>query len=304
MTAPDALLEWAADVVGTSRFERVDTLPGGSASAVWRLSARTERGPLTVVAKQLRPRVTEIDAGLIARERRILEALGPLALPVPEPLASDPDGICSGRPALLMSLVEGELLQGAEALRGAIPAFVDAIDLWQTRARDVVAGRRFAPWFDIAEPRPRPRSERPELWARATEIARRFPSPAVTGFIHRDPHPANMLFADGRLAGVVDWPHAGRGPRGVDVSRMAINLACTLDVDATRELRERWEHRTGERHDPLLDIYALLESEEATERPVPAFEALDVHLDGTEIRRRLEAFLADALQRMTVRRLS
>lgn len=304
MTAPDALLEWAADVVGTPRFERIDSLPGGSASAVWRLSAYTERGPLTVVAKQLRTRITEIDAGLIGREQRVLEALRPLGLPVPEPLASDPDGICSGRPALLMSLVEGDLLRGPEALRAAIPEFVRAIDLWQTRARDVVAGRRFAPWFDIAEPRPHPLSARPELWDRAAEIARRFPAPRATGFIHRDPHPANMLFAEGRLTGVLDWPHAGRGPRGVDVSRVAINLACTVDVDATRELRERWEHRTGRRHDPLLDVYALMECDEATGSAVPAFEALGLRLDGAEIRRRLEDFLADALERMTVRRLS
>lgn len=304
MSAPAALLEWAADVVGTHRFEQVESLPGGSASDVWRLHARTERGPLTVVAKQLRPRVLALDAGLIGREQRVLEALRPLGLPVPEPLASDPDGICSGRPALLMSLLEGELLQGADALRAAIPAFVDAMDLWQSRARDVVAGRRFAPWFDVSEPRPHPLSARAELWDRAAEIARRFPAPAATGFIHRDPHPANMLFANDRLAGVLDWPHAGRGPRGMDVSRMAINLACTLDVDATRELRERWEHRTGARHDPLLDVYALLECDEATGSAVPAFEALGVHLDGAEIRRRMEAFLADALQRMTVRRLS
>lgn len=304
MTAPGALLEWAADVVGTHHFERVEALPGGSASAVWRLLAATDRGPVTVVAKQLRPHLVELDAGLIGRELRVLEALRPLALPVPEPLASDPDGICSGRPALLMSLVEGELLQGPEALRAAIPEYVTAITDWQHRARSVVAGRRFSPWFDASEPRPRPLSTRAELWARAVEIVRRFPSPAATGFIHRDPHPANMLFSDGRLTGVIDWPHAGRGPRCMDVSRMAINLACTLDVDATRELRERWEHATGERHDPLLDVYALLECDEAAGSTVPAFEALGVQLDGAEIRDRMEAFLADTLQRMTVRRLS
>ncbi|MEE4299658.1 MAG: phosphotransferase [Pseudomonadales bacterium] len=302
MTAPAALLEWAADVVGTPHFERVDALAGGSASAIWRLVARTDRGPMTVVAKQLRGHAVELDAGLIGRELRVLEALRPLGLPVPEPLASDPDGICSGRPALLMSLMEGELLQGADALRAAIPEYVAAIVHWQHRARDVVAGRRFEPWFDLSAAHA-PGADG-ELWARAAEIARRFPRPAATGFIHRDPHPANMLFSSGRLTGVIDWPHAGRGPRGMDVSRVAINLACTNDVDATRELRERWEHVTGERHDPLLDVYALLESVEATGSPLPAFEALGVHLDGVEIRRRREAFLADTLRRMTVRRLS
>lgn len=304
MTAPDALLEWAADVVGTPRFEHVEARPGGSASAVWRLVAATDRGPLVVVAKQLRTTAVAVDPGLIGREVRVLEALRPLGLPVPEPLASDPDGICSGRPALLMSLVQGELLQGEEALRAAIPEFVRAILLWQNRARDVVAGRRFQPWFDVSHPRPHPLSACVEQWARAAEIARRFPAPAATGFIHRDPHPANLLFSEGRLSGVIDWPHAGRGPRGMDVSRMAINLACALDVAATRELRERWEDATGERHDPLLDIYALLECDEATGSVVPAFEALGLNIDGAEIRRRLEAFLADTLERMTVRRLS
>lgn len=303
MSAEDSGLWWAGDILGEDCLEHVERLEGGYASVVWRLSARTERGPRSYVLKQLTPAAHQANPDLVAREVRVLEALAPLGLPVPELVAADPEGRTTRAPALLMTALPGGLLQGEDALRRSIPELVRAVTDWQERARALVAGRRFQPWFDAEAPKPRPATPRPEAWQRAAQIARRFPPPVADGFIHRDPHPANMLFVEERVTGVIDWPHGGRGPRGFDISRIALNLACLLDVEATRELRDRWEHATGVRHDPLLDIYALLESEDPSTDMVPAFSAQGIHVSGARLRERQEAFLVDALDRMTVRRL-
>ena len=303
MSEADPLLDWAADVVGVQQFDAVESLAGGSASRVLRLGATTDAGAVEVVAKQLRTGLPATDEDLVAREASVLDALRPLDLPVPETLACDPRGICTGRPAMLMSAMPGALLQGPDAVRAAIPEYVRALLAFQRRARDLVAGRRFAPWFDSEDPEPRSGTARPDLWERARAVVERFPRPVADGFIHRDPHPANMLFEDGRLSALLDWPNAGRGPRGVDLSRMALNLACLLDVAATTELRERWERASGAHHDPLLDVYVLLEADPPMGDGHATWDALGVPVDRDTLVERLDAFLEDALRRMTVRRL-
>ena len=84
---------------------------------------------------------------------------------------------------------------------------------------------------------------------------------------------------------------------------MALNLACLLDVGATQALRECWEAATESRHDPLLDVYAVLESNPTPDDADPTRDALGIPLAGSVVIERLEAFLEDALRRMTVRRL-
>ncbi len=43
--------------------------------------------------------------------------------------------------------------------------------------------------------------------------------------IHRDFHPDNVLWSDGRISGVVDWANACLGPAAVDVAHFRVNLA-------------------------------------------------------------------------------
>ena len=309
MQPPPGLLEWAADVMGaqTDAAEatlRATPLTGGSTCAVWRFDARTDAGPLVVVAKQARAELAEEGARLVQAEARVLEALQPRRLPVPELLASDPHGICSGAPAMLITHMPGSLLQGEAALRDALGAFAEAIVSWQERCSDLLAGRRFAPWFDPDTLEQTDDAGDATLWRRARDAVQRFPAPVADGFIHRDPHPANLLFDRGAVSAVLDWPNAGRGPRAMDVARMALNLACLLDVDAVTTFREHHEHRSGRRHDPLLDLYALLECDfVGTRAPEATWEALGITLSPSTLRERLDAFCEDTLRRMTVRRL-
>ena len=65
----------------------------------------------------------------------------------------------------------------------------------------------------------------PGLWERVAGVLAR-PWPAHRAiFIHRDWHPGNVLWDGDRVTGVVDWATAARGPAGIDLARMRLNLA-------------------------------------------------------------------------------
>jgi aminoglycoside phosphotransferase (APT) family kinase protein len=298
VNADDPALVWAATRLGIDALVDRGRLPGGSASTVRLL----EHGDGRWVLKTVAPGRDAGDPALIGREASVLEALEPLGLPVPRVLAVDARGAETDGPALLMSWLPGCLPQGADAVRASIPALVEVLVELQRRTRALIAGRRWHPWFEPDRPPRAEDREREAPWGRAAEIVRRFPTPGADGFIHRDPHPANLLLDDGAVTGVLDWANAGRGPRGVDLARLCLNLACLCDVDAASAAREHWQSLTGARHDPLLDVYALLESDLAASGGHPTRDALGIHLDAATLGDRLDAFLVDTLRRMTVRR--
>src|SRR5690606_27319753 len=97
------------------------------------------------------------------------------------------------------------------------------------------------PYYDRAidgERRPPSWSTRPKLWERAFEVVDA-PAPATGwGFIHRDYHPGQTMWADDRLVGGVGWPTGCRGPYAIDLARMRLNLANRFGVDVAQRFAE------------------------------------------------------------------
>src|SRR5699024_3885678 len=74
-------------------------------------------------------------------------------------------------------------------------------------------------------------SNAPLAWKKTIEYIQG-PHPAYhPQFIHRDYHPANILWKNGVISGVVDWVNACIGPVGVDIGHCRVNLAQLYDVD-------------------------------------------------------------------------
>jgi aminoglycoside phosphotransferase (APT) family kinase protein len=78
----------------------------------------------------------------------------------------------------------------------------------------------------------RPTTPDTPVWRRASALAAQPPPPGRTCLIHRDYHPGNTLWAEGRLTGVVDWTQASIGPAAVDIGHMRWNLALAYGLDA------------------------------------------------------------------------
>jgi len=61
-------------------------------------------------------------------------------------------------------------------------------------------------------------------WCAAVELFRGPMPEEPWCFIHRDFHPGNVLWQNGRVSGVVDWLHGCWGPPSADVAHCRLNL--------------------------------------------------------------------------------
>lgn len=165
----------------------------------------------------------------VAREVTILRLLASAAVPTPTVVAADPDGAVCDAPALLLARLPGR--PPAQAQLGDLNRFLTRlaqalppIHAVNGRAQQLVPAYRT--YEDLRRRPPPAWLGRSAVWERAFQVATG-PAPATRRcFIHRDYHPGNTLWWQGRLTGVVDWTQGSWGPPGIDVGWMRWNLAC------------------------------------------------------------------------------
>jgi aminoglycoside phosphotransferase (APT) family kinase protein len=260
---PAAALAWTAAAIGPgSRVVSVRPL-----SSSWLANHAVEVADAAgarhrvVLRRWARPGWDEEDPDFTAaREAKVLELLAPTPVPAPTVVAADPDaGVCDV-PALLLTLLPGGPpdLDGdpgplVEGLAAALPP-IHAVAVPTPRA--VPDYRRF---YDPRRLTPPPWTARPELWKRAFEVAAGPPPDHRPCFIHRDYHPANTLWARGRLVGVVDWTGGSWGPASVDLGHMRVNLAADLGLEAADRFLAAHQALTGFDHHPWWDVASAVD---------------------------------------------
>ncbi len=181
-----------------------------------------------------------------AHEAAALGLLVDSPVPAPEVVAADPDGDACDVPALLLTLLPGrpppdrprDLSSFLTQLASALPP-LHAVD-----PRGLV--HAYSPYYETDRVSVPSWSPRPELWARAIEVAAGAP-PAAGGavLIHRDYHPGNTLWSGGRMTGIVDWTAASVGSPAVDVAHMRWNLAANHSTEAADAFLETYRALTG-----------------------------------------------------------
>ncbi|HEX6229207.1 MAG TPA: phosphotransferase family protein [Solirubrobacterales bacterium] len=186
----------------------------------------------------------------VLREARLLRALSPLGLPVPEVVASCEDESVIGAPFYVMPFVEGHVLSDAlpaELSGDEVPERIagELVDvLVQLHAVDYEAvgliglGRsegylerqikRFAGLLEANATRPLPELERVRDWLAADLPA----SPPAT-IVHGDYRLGNVMFApsEPRLVAVLDWEMATIGDPLADLGYMTATWAEPEDAD-------------------------------------------------------------------------
>ena len=297
---PPRAIAWAQRAAG-GRVERVEPLAGATSAAVHALLVRTPAGSERelVLRRFVREWIAE-EPDAPEREARVLEAVAPLPFPTPELVAADPRAEHCDAPALLMTRVPGAPVLVPDDEDAWLRALVAPLPALHALGASAMPELQYRPWYDVPAARPPAWSSRPELWERMLEaIAGSWPElPEVA--IHRDYHPANVLFAGGRLPGVVDWTNACRGPAANDVAHCRLNLALLRGPDCADAFLQRWREETGWDHPPLFD---LLDTGECLPHGGPrwyeGFRALGVpRVPDAELRARLEEHVARTLARL------
>lgn len=217
-------LDRLARAVGPgSRVVRTRRLGGGLATATHLVELST--GDRVVVKRYVPGDATP------PKEWARLRFVHRLPVPSPEPLAFDPSGEWFGTPALAMGVVIGR----PYVVPADVPSFIGEIAraLGQLHAAPTKGApavmRRPMEWTPPKDLR------RTSLVERAIDIIeseRPWSLDHKHVVTHSDFHPGNLLWARGRLSGIVDWSAAKVGSRAWDVAYCRTDLAVLLGGDA------------------------------------------------------------------------
>jgi aminoglycoside phosphotransferase (APT) family kinase protein len=280
---PAAALRRAAALAGPgATVRRTEALAGGTHARTFLVQTA---GPgLDLVLREFPP-----GDDTARREARVLAALDGLGGLAPRLLASDRDG----GSWLLISRLPGTAditpaSPGAAAEQlGRILARIHA-----TR-RPQVAG--LPDLFDRATS-PGDALSGPAAAAVAAGWRRLADAPSV--LTHRDFWSGNVVWQGGRLTGVVDWPGAALGPRGVDVSWCRLDLFLLHGEPTADTFAAAYEAVAGAVLPDLRlwDLWAAAQSHSYVETWMPNYRDLGrTDLTAAQLRRRHAAWTARRL---------
>lgn len=279
------ILQWVAhNVRPRARAIRVASLPGGITADMDRITVETPTGVDDVVLRRW-PSEDRAE-GLVAREAAALEAVRG-RVPAPRLIATDEDGATTGVRCSLTTALPGQpdlapvdmqswvdLLATTQAAIHAIPDHPPTLwDGWYDDGAASSSPDRFGVRYRRLD------------WLAdrglrdAAREAASGPFAEERVLVHGDYQHFNVLWSDGRLSGVVDWPSAGIGNRGADVGHCRLNLAVLFGSRTAEDYLLRYEHAAGVRVDRRADLRALLCFDLEWQRFIPRQVAGRAQLD-------------------------
>lgn len=277
-----ALRAWLTREVGA--FSLVGPLIGGITGQNVRIRPLDGTGDLVVRSWP----VDGEDHGVrVRREIAGLEALAATDLPVPRLIAADPDGASTGSPTTVTTFLPGQVdltpadpgtwvrnLAGMLARIHAVPP-PELTPCEQWTAEDHA-------WLDLD----------PGLAREARALAARPADPAAQVFAHGDYQHFNVLWHEGDVSAVVDWPTAGLADPGLDVGHCRLNIAVLFSVDLAMRFLDGYEELSGRKVDPAADLRRLLNFDASWPRFLPAQVAGRVPVDGPGMAGRMRETVA------------
>ncbi len=226
----------------------------------------------------------------MAREHRIISAVGPAGVPVPAALGLCPDPAVTGAPFYVMDFVDGHILRTEadvaalfpERQRGAIAFDLvdtlvgihaldpDAVGLGDLSRKEGYIARQLKRWYAQyqASRDTQAGPDVPEVDQVHAVLAAHVPDQRRAGVVHGDYRLDNtMVGADGRVAAVLDWELCTLGDTMADLGQLLVywgdagersaleHSASTAPGFPTRaELAARYAETSGRTVD-ALDFY-------------------------------------------------
>jgi len=282
---PERVVGWVERSSGP--VTDVRPLPGATTAAVDAVDAG---GQALVLKRFVHRFFVEEDPDRAVHEAALLGLLAGTDVPAPGLVDVDPDGSACGAPAVLMTR-----LPGVRRLPNPSPsATADVLARVHAVAPAVpFEFRRYQE--DVAELFPPPWRRRPRLWERALEAAAEPGPDSATGLIHRDANDGNLLWEGTSVSGFVDWLAGCRGPLGIDLARVRVDLVLRGETAGAAAVLDAYRSiGADDAYHPHWDVVDGIDL-------IPYYAGTDAVADwpGTpdavQRRERLEGFLAAAL---------
>lgn len=287
----------AASFSAFAQVIEVERLHGGVATAVHRVALSAPAGDLHVVLKRFPPNIGNPEA-----EWHALEFAQQLSVPTPTPLRLDLTGDWFGAPAIVMSLLPGRPQLQCTDVDAMVDALATTLAAMHDSAPEAVPAvlRRRALWDRWVPDGLPPGAPVRRIVAAVAELRRR--EWTDWRFCHCDFHPANVLWTDGAVTGVVDWSAGRLAPSLIDIGRLRMELALRLGDHAADAFTSQYVGATGRALDGVefWDVLAGATVLEHVAEWLPIYGAFGVETGVAELRDRAMTFVVGALDRLGV----
>ncbi|MFJ7935122.1 phosphotransferase family protein, partial [Sporosarcina sp. NPDC096371] len=247
---------WIQHETGVA-IQSMKRLPGSTSSILHEVTTET----LSVVLRQIdNAEWLMEEPNIVRHEAASLRKASASGLPAPSLIAFDETGKASGLPSILMTKVEGEV----ELLPSDFTKWTDGLAKILATIHRVEANGfawEYKAYTNRNEVKSPEWTTKPDEWQVAFErLHGEIPVFRET-FIHRDFHPANVLWLGDDVSGVVDWPNACRGPVGIDVGHCRVNLALLHGVEVADLFLTAYEKHAGSAftYDSYWDIVSAFD---------------------------------------------
>jgi aminoglycoside phosphotransferase (APT) family kinase protein len=253
--------EWLARSIGTAtRDLDIGPLKGATSASVFLVQCSRGTKPREFVLRVLdNQEWLAEEPDLAAHEAAALEEARKAGLRAPSLVAYSSDDIGFGAPVVLMSFIAGTIELRPSNFQSWLAGLAGELAAIHRHTAPAFAWR-YRSWVEKSTLAPPAWTTIPRAWERAIELVRRAEPAAHVAFIHRDYHPANVLWHQGVVSGVVDWINACQGPSGVDVAHCRTNLAQMFGPTAADQFLETYlEVADGFTYNPYWDLDSVLD---------------------------------------------
>ena len=291
---------WIEGATG-GRVISVAVLPGAISSLLHTVEVENAKGKHSVVLRRfVNQKWVKEEPDVAVREAVSLQHATRAGLPAPALIAVDADGQHCGVPATLVARLEGSVVleptDRKQWLRGLAEtaARIHRVDAAGFRWKH----RRYNDGVPLTVPR---WSKQQEAWAKAIEIVEGPPRSYSECFVHRDYHPSNVLWQNGRVSGVVDWVNGCRGPAGIDVAWCRHNLANLHSVSVADEFLTAYVAEAGSefQYDPYWDLMSVVELLPGPPSMYEGWRASGVpNISNAVMRERVDDYVASVVARL------
>lgn len=286
--------DWIQNEVKES-VKSIEQLPGSTSSLVYEVKTTKQ----SLVLRQFNNEDWLLEEpDLIQHEVAGLQKARQVEVQTPDILAFEETGARAGMPSVLMTKVAGKV----ELMPTDFKKWTDGLAKALAAIHQLEADRfpwKHAPYVDVKNVVFPEWTLLPDVWKKAIEVVQQPRAAFFECFIHRDYHPANVLWANGEVTGIVDWGGACRGPAGIDVGHCRVNLALLHGVDiADLFLTSYIQQHPAFDYDPYFDLASAVDF---LEGPPTVYKGwLDFGMQGLTdqlMEERMDAFIKSVVER-------